>query len=77
MTVVKYIYDYPVNREIARYLTFGDKIYIARSTGYTISYVGKWCKGIRKNDQILALAKNLSDINIECEVKKQQMITNQ
>jgi len=67
---VKYIYDYPENREVSKNLTAEDKVYISSRTGFSLEYIRQWCKGKRRNRRIEALALHISRIN---KVKKRRL----
>ncbi len=72
MTKVKYIYDYPANREIAKHLVADDRAQIAFRSGYTLSYVREWCRGTRKNKRIEEWARCIMKLNIAKQRKLNQ-----
>ena len=72
----KYVYDYPDQREIAKHIFLDDKAVIADKLGYSIEYIGKWCRGQRKNEDIMALAMLLSQINKLCLLAKEKIEVN-
>jgi hypothetical protein len=53
------VYDFPENREIAEFLTPGERNEIAAKTGYCSYYVWLWSKGRRRSDRITRVAKNI------------------
>jgi hypothetical protein len=60
MPKVKYIYDYPANREVGKQLSASDWRRIAKKTGYTPDFVYKVLKlGIRNNEKIIKAALRL------------------
>jgi hypothetical protein len=60
MPKVKYIYDYPENREIGKQLSASDWRRIAKKTGYTPDFVYKVLSlGIRNNKKIVKTAQRL------------------
>jgi len=71
-TNVKYTYDYPVNREVAKYLTADDKQQISFRTGFTIAYVREWCRGTRRNKSIEEWARKIMKLNIAKQRKLNQ-----
>jgi hypothetical protein len=74
---VKYLYDFPDQREIAKTLLIDDKQIIAERTGYSINTVIAWCKSTRKNVDIETLAKHLSEINTKCRIIKESSTAQQ
>jgi len=73
MKKVKYIYDYPINRDISKHLSSEDKLMIAEKTGYTIRYIRYWCMGTRRNKEIEKYARLLMKVNLS----KIKLIDNQ
>jgi len=69
----KYVYDYPAQREIAKYIFLDDKAVIAQKLGFSMEYIRLWCQGLRKNDDIMALATRLSQINKRCLQAKEKV----
>jgi hypothetical protein len=60
---VKYIYDYPENREVSKGLQPCDKKLIQEKTGFTRTYVDYWCRGKRKNAEIDRIARLIVETN--------------
>ena len=55
-----YTYDYPENREIGKKMIHGDAWFIAKTTGFSTSYVSDVLKeGIRNNERIKTIACKL------------------
>lgn len=69
-----YKYDYPANREVARWLTSDDKVQIAFRTGYALGYVKHWCIGNRRNASIDALARKIARLNQAKQRKLEKII---
>ena len=63
-TKVKYVYDYPANREVAQHLTWQDKQLIRSKTGFSIVYIRQWCQGRRKSRPIEEWARRIMNLNI-------------
>ena len=61
---VKYVYDYPANREVSEHLNFDDKQVISNRTGFSIRYVRQWCQGKRRSRPIEEWARMLMRLNI-------------
>jgi len=60
MRKVKYIYDYPENREIGKQLSWRDLVRIAKKTGLSADFVYRVLKkGTRRNDKITKTALRL------------------
>lgn len=74
MSKVKYIYDYPDNREVSKHLGAGDRAQIAYRSGYTVNYVREWCRGTRKNGRIEEWARRIMKLNIAKQRKLSQSI---
>ena len=70
MEKVKYQYDFPDQREIAKSLLMDDRVIIAERTGYSIRTVNSWCLGKRKSEKIKSFALLLSQINQDFHVLK-------
>jgi len=64
MAKVKYIYDYPANRDVSKHLGPGDRAQIAFRSGYTVNYVREWCRGTRRNKRIEEWARRIMKMNI-------------
>jgi hypothetical protein len=77
MKKVKYIYDYPEQREIAEDLSSGDRQNLARISGFTIAYISDWCIGRRKNKIIDRIARFLAEANKAKNNLAQQITVNQ
>ncbi len=60
MRKIKYIYDYPENREIGKQLSWKDFTRIASKTGYSTDFVYRCLKlGTRTNEKIKKTALRL------------------
>ena len=70
---VKYVYDYPDQREIAKDLYTDDKAVIAEKLGYSMKYVSSWCYGKRRNAAIMEMALKFQKINIRCRIYKDKI----
>ncbi len=73
---VKYVYDYPIQREIAQNLYMDDKTIIADKLGYCVGYIQMWCNGTRRNHAIMELALQYQKINIRCRMAKEKIEVN-
>jgi len=62
-TKVKYNYDYPENRAIAKDLSASDMRMIHEKSGYSMETVRKWCEGKRRNETIEKLASLIQASN--------------
>jgi len=60
---VKYVYDYPENREVSKTFSYMDKLLISQKTGFSLNYIWYWCKGKRKNRRIEELARKIMRLN--------------
>jgi hypothetical protein len=58
-----YSYDYPEQREIAKYLLSDDKIRMTQISGLSPRMVNNWCEGNRKNTKLMELALRYAEIN--------------
>lgn len=72
-TNVKYSYDYPENRTISKDFTAEDKLFIHRTTGFSLGYIRQWCKGERKSSRIMEVAREIARIN-QAKAKKLQKL---
>ena len=61
---VKYVYDYPANREVSAHLYPSDKQLIALTTGFSVQYVRQWCQGKRRSRRIEEAARLIMRLNI-------------
>jgi hypothetical protein len=61
---VKYVYDYPANREVSKHLDPRDKQLIAAKTGFSLQYIQYWCRGKRRSRRIDDLARQIMRLNI-------------
>jgi hypothetical protein len=73
MPKVKYVYDYPDQREIAKGLLSDDKTRMSELSGLSMRMVRCWCEGTRKNDKLMRLALRFSEINKSCFEKKEKV----
>jgi len=71
---VKYEYDYPENRAIAARLTMFEKKEIAKRTGYSLSYVIMWSRGMRRSAVIEKAAELMTEV-MDFREKKAEEIT--
>jgi hypothetical protein len=69
----KYVYDFPEQREIAKFLLSDDRTMIAHKTGLSIYTVNDWCEGKRRNPEIKDLATKFAKINKEIELVKSEI----
>lgn len=66
MSKVKYIYDYPQNREIAKGLKAGQLKEIAQLTGYSYTYIRMMFTGERKlKDDVMKYVRIIVHYNQE------------
>lgn len=64
----KYKYDFPAQRELSKNLAKGDKAFLARKFGYSLTYISLMCKGERKmSDAIKQVVEKLIDMRKEIE----------
>ena len=68
-----YTYDYPEQREIARYILMDDRKRMAELTGYSMTHISDWCTGQRKNDILMQLALKYSEINKRTILSKKRV----
>lgn len=61
---VKYVYDYPANREVSAHLYPSDKQHIASKTGFSVKYVRQWCQGKRRSRRIEEVARLIMRLNL-------------
>ena len=72
---VKYIYDYPANREVSRWLNAEDKLQISFRTGYSQQYVRQWCRGERRSRPIEEWARRIARLNQAKQRKLDRLTT--
>jgi hypothetical protein len=72
MIKVKYVYDYPENREVSKHLSKEDRALIITRTGFSYKYVNDWCRGTRKNRRIEEWARRIAKLNIAKQRKLNQ-----
>jgi len=73
MTKRKYIYDYPDQREIAKYLLMDDRARMSSLSGLSIKTVEDWVFGRRKNDKLMELALKFQKINVHTILRKEKI----
>ena len=73
MEKVKYFYDYPEQRRIAKDLKMDDKRMMAEKSGLSVESVLSWCKGRRHNARLMYLALRFQKINLETILRKQDI----
>lgn len=71
---VKYVYDYPDNREVSKHLSLSDKQMISFRTGFSMRYVNQWCQGSRRSRRIEEMARNLAGINKATARRKEKYL---
>ncbi len=74
MAPVKYVYDYPEQRELAKYLVSEDKQWLADNTEFSKSTIKAMCCGSRKMpDNFKQLVKQIGQINIKAKKQKETL----
>ncbi len=64
MAPVKYVYDYPEQRELAKHLTSEDRKWLANNTEFTKKTIDMMCNGKRRmSDELKKLVESIVEIN--------------